>query len=146
MDTKKMVFVFGSNTAGIMGAGAAKEAYKNRGARWGLSYGHFGDSFAIPTKGHGYNVMANEMKPFIGSTLNLFHINQFVQGFLAYAVTHPELDFQVTCLGCGLAGLKHEDIAPMFGNAPENCYFDTAWQPILDVMSHGEPVNYWGTF
>ena len=30
----KEIFVFGSNLAGIHGAGAAKTAYKKHGARW----------------------------------------------------------------------------------------------------------------
>jgi hypothetical protein len=53
---------------------------------------------------------------------------------------HPEKNFQVTRLGCGLAGWKDEDVAPMYALAPDNCYFDTEWAPFL-------PPNraYWGT-
>ncbi len=125
----KMIFVFGSNESGIHGAGAAKFAYEKKGARFGKCYGHHGDSFAIPTKDE-----------FI-ETMPLERIQQYVEGFLAYAAGHRKLEFQVTCIGCGLAGLKHKDIAPMFKNAPKNCYFDELWRPYL-----GDSHNYWGTF
>ncbi|QIW87238.1 hypothetical protein Ab1vBOLIVR2_gp43 [Agrobacterium phage OLIVR2] len=54
-------------------------------------------------------------------------------------MVHPELKFQVTRIGCGLAGLKDEEVAPMFIGAPDNCWFDTAWEPWV-----GEDRNYWG--
>jgi hypothetical protein len=125
----KRIFVFGSNEAGIHGAGAAKTAYQKHGARWGKSYGHYGDSFAIPTKDD------------IIKTLPIPVIKQYVEGFIAYAWGHPKLNFKVTCIGCGLAGLKHQDIAPLFKNAPSNCYFDELWKEWL-----GDKHKYWGTF
>jgi hypothetical protein len=125
---KEMVFVFGSNAAGIHGAGAAKFAWKSKGARYGKGYGHFGDSFAIPTKNEDI------------LTLPLDRIKMYVDGFIAYAIDHRKVLFQVTRIGCGLAGYRDKDIAPMFVNAPKNCYFDEAWRPIL-----GDDHNYWGT-
>lgn len=124
----KMTFVFGSNEAGIHGAGAAKFAYKSKGARFGKGYGHHGDSFAIPTKDEDIQ------------TLPLERINDYVRGFLAYARGHRKLTFQVTCIGCGLAGYTAEDIAPMFKDAPKNCLFDENWRHIL-----GNDKQYWGT-
>ena len=124
----KLIFVFGSNEAGIHGAGAAKFAHKHKGARYGKSYGHIGDSFAIPTKD-------TEIE-----TMPLDRIQDYVTGFLAYARGHRKLAFQVTCIGCGLAGYKHKDIAPMFLNAPQNCHFDENWREFL-----GDSYNYWGT-
>jgi hypothetical protein len=138
--TNVPVFVFGSNEGGIHGAGAALFAYRQRGARMRTSYGHVSDSFAIPT-------LNQELGP-----LSLERIKQYVEGFLAYAAGHPELTFQVTRIGCGLAGLKDEQIAPMFMYATVNCQFDEVWKPILDASesSDGEPVEtdyvYWGTF
>ena len=113
------VFVFGSNCAGIHGAGAAKFAYEKKGAQWGKSYGHYGDSFAIPTKDRDIQ------------TLPLKIIEHFVRGFVAYAHTHPKLTFQVSRIGCGLAGYTDWEIAPMFEEAPENCMFDEEWKPYL---------------
>lgn len=134
----KTVFVFGSNEAGIHGAGAAKTAYEKHGARWGFSYGHCGDSWAIPTKDADIQ------------TISRHRINQYVKGFIAYADGHPKLNFKVTRIGCGLAGLKDEDIAPMFFCSSDNLLFDEAWKPIFDKMiedynSAWKP-KYWGTF
>lgn len=125
----KKCFVFGSNEAGIHGAGAAKTAYDKHGARWGFSYGHMGDSFAIPTKDENIETMPIE------------RIQQYIEGFLAYAKGHRKLTFIVTRIGCGLAGLKDEDIAPMFLNAPQNCLFDEKWFEYLRTDQ-----EYWGTF
>lgn len=124
-----IVFVFGSNESGIHGAGAAKFAYEKKGARWGKAYGHHGDSFAIPTKDE-----------FI-DTMPLERIAQYVQGFIAYATGHRKLRFQVTAIGCGLAGYRHEDIAPMFKDAPVNCEFDESWRKFL-----GDKYTYWGHY
>lgn len=124
----KTIFVFGSNEAGIHGAGAANTAYEKHGARWGFSYGHIGDSFAIPTKDEDIQ------------TLPLIRVKQYIEGFIAYAYGHRKLKFKVTQIGCGLAGFTKEQIAPLFKDAPPNCWFDEAWKPIL-----GEDYDYWGT-
>lgn len=124
----KVVFCFGSNDAGVHGAGAAKHAYEKCGARYGKSYGHYGDSFAIPTKDHTI------------TTLPLDRVNDYVRGFIAYARGHHKLKFQVTRIGCGLAGFRDDQIAPLFKDAPKNCMFDEAWKPWL-----GEDRTYWGT-
>jgi len=128
-EQNKTIFVFGSNTAGLHGAGAAKAAYKKYGARWNQGYGHYGDSFAIPTKNQWIE------------TLHMDQITNFVNGFIAYAECHPEFTFQVTRIGCGLAGLKDKDMALLFLHAPQNCLFDEAWKPYL-MEAH----NYWGSF
>ena len=128
MANSKMIFVFGSNEAGIHGAGAAKFAYEKKNARYGKGYGHYGDSFAIPTKDE------------VIVTLPLARIEKYVQGFIAYAEGHRKQKFQVTRIGCGLAGYKDKDIAPLFADAPANCYFDEEWRPLL-----GDSKNYWGT-
>lgn len=134
----KTVFVFGSNEAGVHGAGAARTAYEKHGARWGKSYGHYGDSFAIPTKDENIQ------------TLSLDRIRLYVDGFIAYAQGHRKVQFKVTRIGCGLAGLRDEEIAPMFYNAPSNCLFDEAWKPIFearnDFVKGSFNPQYWGTF
>lgn len=125
----KEIFVFGSNLAGVHGAGAAKVAYKKHGARWGMGVGHYGCSYAIPTKDQNIK------------TLPIETVKVFINAFLAYAGYNPELDFKVTRIGCGLAGYEDKDIAPMFANATGNVMFDEAWKPYL-----GDTYNYWGTF
>lgn len=126
----KMVFVFGSNEAGVHGAGAARVAHNIRKMPFGKSYGHYGECFAIPTKDE-----------FIKESLPLRNIQAYVSGFQAYAIGKRKVDFQVTMIGCGLAGLLSEDIAPMFRGSPGNCYFDTEWKMYL-----GNTYNYWGTY
>lgn len=121
------ILVFGSNESGIHGAGAAKFAYEKKGARYGKCYGHYGDSFAIPTKDEDIGIMP------IG------RIAQYIAGFLAYAAGHRKLTFEVTALGCGLAGYTHREIAPLFKGATTNCIFDARWKPFLgDTYSYFE--------
>jgi len=122
-----MIFVFGSNLAGIHGAGAAATAKRDWGATHGIGIGHQGQSYAIPTKDAGIR------------TMTLKDIKPHVKNFTRFASLNPHLMFQVTRVGCGLAGLKDSDMAPMFKWASENCFFDTAWYPFL-----GNEFNYWG--
>ena len=119
------IFVFGSNTAGVHGAGAAKTAYEKYGARWGKGLGHYGNSFALPTKDHNIQ------------TLPMHKIEIYVKAFMQYAEDHKELDFMVTRVGCGLAGLHDQQIACMFDFAPANCFFDTKWEPLLPSCCKG---------
>lgn len=102
------VFVFGSNLAGRHGKGAAKWALENRGAIYGVGMGLQGNSYAIPTKDAAIQ------------TLPLESIRRNVNIFIAFAKAHPEMTFELTPIGCGLAGYKHEQIAPMFADAPGN--------------------------
>lgn len=131
MQYDKAIFVFGSNLKGLHGAGAAKFAHKYKGAIMYRALGPQGQSYAIPTKDET-----------IRHTLPLEQIQKYVDVFLDYARHHTQANtFQVTRIGCGLAGLDDKDIAPMFKNAPSNCWFDEKWKSIL-----GDQVNYWGTF
>jgi hypothetical protein len=125
---KEMCFTFGSNEAGIHGAGAAAYAYKNRKAVWGVGYGQTGQAFAIPTKDKQIQ------------TLPLSAVQEYVDRFLDHARQNPHIEFQVTRIGCGLAGFTDEEIAPLFADAPPNCLFDEAWKPFLPTQ------RFWGTF
>lgn len=138
---RDMIFVFGSNKAGIHGGGAARAALLQHGAIMGQGFGHHGNSYAIPTKGEPGGV---DRQRGIGSTLPLVEIQTYIEDFMRYARANPKLKFQVTQLGCGLAGLKPEWIAPMFLKSPENCYFDTQWQKHLPERV--EPYRFWGSF
>lgn len=110
------IFVFGSNLAGRHGAGAAKAAYDEHGAVYGNGVGRQGSSYAIPTKDR-------QIK-----TLPLDKIKPHVDEFIEYAKKHPHLTFLVTRIGCGLAGYKDDDIAPMFKGAPDNCLLPEGWR------------------
>ena len=128
MKLDDMVFVFGSNLSGIHGAGAAKFAYQKKGAVLGVGKGMTGKSYALPTKGLNISFMP------------LIEIQDHVGDFLQYAYDNPELEFQVTQVGCGLSGFSRDDIAPMFEYAPENCYFDRMWKNYLPSAA-----KFWGT-
>lgn len=102
------IFVFGSNLAGRHGKGAALAARLSHGAQYGQGIGRQGNAYAIPTKDKYLK------------SLDLTSIRVFVADFIRYARDHPELQFTLTAIGCGLAGYKPADIAPMFSNAPAN--------------------------
>lgn len=115
----KVIFVFGSNLAGRHGAGAAKYARQNYGAIYGQGIGRQGDSYGIPTKDRELRV------------LPLSEIRKYVNDFMLYAHANPHLEFYITAIGTGLAGYKHEEIAPMFKGAPSNCRLPEEWKEYL---------------
>jgi hypothetical protein len=112
-----VIFVFGSNTAGRHGKGAALEARQKWGAIYGQGDGRQGDSYAIPTKDE------------VLHTLPLRAISGSVFRFIIYAHDHPDLIFEVTEIGCGLAGYRPEQIGPMFRGAPENVHLPASFEP-----------------
>ncbi|MDR7257836.1 hypothetical protein J2X47_002016 [Sphingomonas sp. BE270] len=103
------VFVFGSNLGGKHAGGAARHALDERGAVWGQGEGLQGESYALPT-------MDADFRP-----LPLDAIAAHVSTFLDFARARNDLVFQVTAVGCGIAGFKPAEIGPMFAGAPENC-------------------------
>lgn len=94
------VFVFGSNLHGMHGGGAAYVAFRQFGAVMGCGVGLRGQSYAIPTMQGGVET-----------------IKPYVDEFISFAKAHPELFFYVTRIGCGIAGFKDKEIAPLFSEA-----------------------------
>lgn len=103
------IFVFGSNLAGAHGGGAARVAYKKFGAVWGQGVGLQGQSYGIPTMHGGVD-----------------RIQPYVDEFIIFAEDHPELNFLVTRIGCGIAGFKDSEIAPLFERAKD---LENVWLP-----------------
>jgi len=101
------IFVFGSNTAGRHGAGAAKTAM-GWGAKYGQGEGLQGRTYGIPT-----------VNAAITNKLNVNKIAKYVDNFIVFAKEHPEMIFLVTEIGCGLAGWTVKDMAPLFKEAIE---------------------------
>lgn len=134
-----MIFVFGSNTAGIHGAGAAKDAVVNHGAIYGQGTGPQGNSYAIATRTVAPDPNGRRAPRIV--SLSLEDVEKHVESFLRYAKRHPELEFQVTQIGTGHAGFTTDQMAPLFSHATNNCLFDEAWKPVL-----GDAKRYWGTF
>ncbi|MBQ5550102.1 MAG: hypothetical protein IIT32_03485 [Bacteroidales bacterium] len=94
------VFVFGSNLQGHHYGGAARIANEKFGAIFGQGVGLQGQSYAIPTMQGGVET-----------------IRPYVDEFIEFAKQHPELIFLVTRIGCGIAGFKDSEIAPLFRGA-----------------------------
>lgn len=94
------IFVFGSNLEGAHGGGAALLAFRKWGAIWGQGAGLQGQTYGIPTMHGG----VEEIRP-------------YVDEFIRFAKEHPEQTFLVTEIGCGIAGFRPEEIAPLFRDA-----------------------------
>ncbi len=109
------IFVFGSNLAGRHGAGAARFALDHKGAIYGQGVGPQGLSYGIPTKDERIE------------TLPIERIAGYVAEFIAFAKAHPEMMFDITPIGCGLAGYKRRQIRPLFDGMPANCRFNKTW-------------------
>ena len=77
-------------------------AYDKFGAVWGNGVGLQGQNYAIPTMQGG-----------VGT------IKPYVDDFIRFAKDHPGLTFLVTRIGCGIAGWRDSEIAPLFGKASE---------------------------
>ena len=90
------IFVFGSNLEGQHLGGAARAALQ-WGAVMGQGVGLQGKTYAIPTMFGS----VREIKP-------------YVDEFISFAKSQPELRFLVTEIGCGIAGFSKKDIAPLF--------------------------------
>jgi hypothetical protein len=110
------IFVFGSNLAGMHGGGAARLAYQKFGAIWGQGVGLQGQSYAIPTMQGGVET-----------------IRPYVDEFIEFARLHPQLEFLVTEIGCGIAGFTPTEIAPLFEHAKEvgNIYLPERFWNVL---------------
>lgn len=105
----KQIFVFGSNKGGYHSGGAAKFAYDNFGAIWGVGEGLQGKSYAIPTMGK-----EEELK-------------DAVKRFINFAKNAPEYEFLLTRIGCGIACLEEEDVKKLFINTPKNIIKPLGW-------------------
>lgn len=110
------IFVFGSNLQGMHYGGAARVACQHFGAVMGNGVGIQGQSYAIPTMQGG----PKTIKP-------------YVDDFIAYASQHPGQIFYVTPIGCGIAGFKPRDIAPLFKDAVNipNIYLPKSFWELL---------------
>lgn len=114
------IFVFGSNLEGHHGGGAALLAWKKWGAIWGQGAGLQGQTYGIPTMHGG----PDSIKP-------------YVDEFISFARQHPELTFLVTEVGCGIAGFRPAEIAPLFRDAVdvENIHLPQRFWEVLQLAA-----------
>ena len=105
------IFVFGSNIRGMHGGGAARYAFDHFGAEWGVGEGLTGQCYALPTMEGTESFRAA------------------VGRFIECAKQHPELNFLVTPVGCGIAGYDSRTVAPWFAEAKqlENVWLPRGW-------------------
>lgn len=94
------VFVFGSNIHGQHHEGASLYALEHFGAINGQAEGMQGRCYAIPTEGNTFE-----------------ELEQAIERFSDYVVTHPHVRFMLSAIGCGAAGYSVEQIAPLFRQA-----------------------------
>lgn len=118
------IFVFGSNLAGVHGGGAARLAYERFGAVWGEGVGLHGQTYAIPTMQGGVET-----------------IKPYVDAFILFAKGNPKLTFLVTRIGCGIAGFRDEEIAPLFKYAidAENIILPQEFAELLNNGTTEDP-------
>ena len=98
------VFVFGSNTEGRHGKGAALHARNHYGAIYGQARGRQGNAYAIVTK----ELRRNHPK------ITLDDIADQIMRLVEHVASNPADTFILTRIGCGLAGFKDDDIRPLF--------------------------------
>jgi hypothetical protein len=122
-----MILVVGTNMDGNHAGGAARFANLNHGLEMGVAEGLSGTAYALPTVGHDFSPMPLE------------EVAGHVDTFLQCADYNEDLNFKVTRIGCGIAGFTDEEIAPLFVDAPTNCYFDEKWKEFLP------DAKFWGT-
>jgi ADP-ribosylglycohydrolase len=122
------IFVFGSNLDGHHIGGAAKVANMKFGAVWGVGVGMTGKTYAIPTMQGGVE-----------------SIRPYVDQFIEFAKSHTDFHFLVTRIGCGIAGFKDEEIAPLFKQAlgVMNVYLPKDFYDIL-MAPYLERCFYYG--
>ena len=118
------IFVFGSNPGGIHSGGAARAALDKFGAVMGQGEGLQGQSYAIPTT---FDTV-EEIRP-------------YVDNFITFADANPQMTFLVTRIGCGIAGFRDEDIAPLFAGAQglQNVHLPASfWKIINYKLNHSK--------
>ena len=151
---KNEIFVFGSNAKGLHHGGAAKTATEKFGAIMGQGHGLQGKSYAI------------------NSMSGLSDMTEEIKAFCEFARNKPEKHFLVTPIGCGIAGYRPEEIAPLFKECKDlsnvslpasfwkvlgypqskskEYYLDrfvdaqkTSYEKALKEISNGEKTSHW---
>lgn len=113
------IFVYGANTQGRHGKGAALYAMQHHGAIYG-KVGLVGNSYGIITKELRKN------KPVI----TLDHIDFEIDLLIVIANEHPEHIFMCTPFGTGLAGFTHSEMKVLWSKKviPTNIVLPAEWK------------------
>ena len=120
------IFVFGSNTQGRHGKGAALTAKNKFGAVYGQSEGIQGQSYAIITKDLTSSVQPSRTPEQIVEQINKLY---------TYARQHRDKEFLVAYSGTGtnLNYYSNEDLARMFAKypIPDNIVFEKSFSELV---------------
>lgn len=125
--TPNQIFVFGSNTQGRHGRGAAHYALLNFGAVYGQARGPQGQSYAIVTKDlTTYKVPSRSPEQILLEIKELYK----------YATEHPELEFLIAYQANhnNLCGYTSKQLANIFSSLsiPENIVFEEEFSKLLN--------------
>lgn len=121
------IFVFGSNPEGRHGAGAAKIAREQFGAKYGVGEGLTGNAYALPTK--DLRVKENKALRSIPKETIIDSIKKLYQ----VAFEHPDKQFKVayrntdTASLNGYTGLEMIEMFKEAGSIPSNIVFSKEW-------------------
>ena len=124
------IFVFGSNTQGRHGKGAAWIAKEYFGAIYGQPKGIQGRSYAIVTK---------DLTKTVHPSIPPSEIVEQIERLYIFAERNPELEFWVAYSGTGtnLNGYTPEQMAFLFAisndmNIPENMVFEEEFAKLME--------------
>lgn len=118
------VFVFGSNTAGRHGAGAARYAARVLKFPMGVGEGLRGRAYALPTVLAVGGIALVPLAPEA--------VFPYARRFIECAGYRRDLVFFVSAVGTGLAGHSHRAMASLFRGAPDTCVMPPEWREYLE--------------
>lgn len=120
------VFVFGSNTEGRHGKGAALVAKEKFGAIYGQAEGLQGMSYAIITK---------DLTKKVHPSRTLEQIQNQIKELYEFAITNPDKEFLIAykASGANLNAYSPIEMAEMFGymEIPENIIFEKSFNELI---------------
>jgi hypothetical protein len=119
------IFVFGSNTQGRHGLGAAKFAKDYAGAIYGQAYGLQGQAYAIVTKD-----LTKRKHP----SIDKFEIVRQIELLYICAVENPDKEFLIVyTLKPNLNGYSPNEMAEMFSSSciPNNIIFEEEFAKLI---------------
>jgi len=119
------IFVFGANTEGRHGKGAALIAYREFDAEYGNPQGLQGRSYAITTK---------DLRQRIHPSVPRVYIEIQIKSLYYFAEVHPKLDFYIAYgIKPNLNAYTPQEMADMFSCAPipDNIVFEHKFSHLL---------------
>lgn len=113
------IFVYGANTQGRHGRGAALEAVQKHGAIYGR----------VGLCGNSYGVITKELRPDYPN-IDIRDLDKEIHLLIECAIDHPEHTFICTPFGTGLAGFSHNTMKLLVSSytIPDNLILPEEWR------------------